>query len=76
MLRGHDHYLEGFKHYEKYIEYPILTLNTRCYHPETIEGRYSESLCVASWVKSKLPDVHKLPIPRKFLDNNYPIKNV
>ena len=72
MLRGHDHYLEGFRHYEKYIEYPILTLNTRCYQPDMMKGPYSKSLCVARWVKGKLPQVHIIPVPRDDLEKVYP----
>jgi hypothetical protein len=71
MLRGHDHYLEGFRHYKKYIEYPLLTLNTRCYQPDMMKGPYSKSLCVARWVRGKLPEVHIISVPEEHLNRVY-----
>jgi hypothetical protein len=76
MLRGHDHYLEGYKIFTKYVQYPLLTLNTRCYQPDMMKGPYSKSLCVARWVKGKMPEVHMLSIPRKHLVTYYPNRNV
>lgn len=71
MLRGHDHYLEGFRHYKKYIEHPLLTLNTRCYQPDMMKGPYSKSLCVARWVRGELPEVHILSVPEVHLKRVY-----
>ena len=71
MLRGHDHYLEGFRHYKKYIDYPLLTLNTRCYQPDMMKGPHSKSLCVARWVREKLPEVHIISVPEVHLNRVY-----
>ena len=60
MLRGHDHYIDGYKYYTKYEHKQILTLNTRCIQPDMMDGPYSECLCVARWGKGKLPRVHRL----------------
>ena len=69
MLRGHDHYLEGYRHYEKYVENPMLTLNTRCIQPDMMGGPYSNYLCVARWVPGKLPEVHKIEAREDILEN-------
>lgn len=66
MLRGHDHFMAGFKHYEKYEEKNILTLNTRFWNPGTAEGSGPPNLCIARWVKGAMPVVHKIKAPHRF----------
>lgn len=63
MLRGHDHYIEGHKYYEKYKHHQILTLNTRCIQPDMMDGPCSDTLCMARWEKGKIPTVYKLKTP-------------
>ena len=63
MLRGHDHYLDGYKHYKKYEDKQILTLNTRCWQPDTPGGPCAPNLCVARWVKGAMPEVKKIKVP-------------
>ena len=71
MLRGHDHYLEGYRHYEKYEDRQILTLNTRCWQPDTQGGPYAPNLCVARWVKEAMPEVKKIKAPEEQLKRVY-----
>jgi len=65
MLRGHDHYLDGHRHYEKYEEKQMLTLNTRCIQPDTMGGPYAPCLCVARWVRDALPKVYQIEAPEE-----------
>jgi hypothetical protein len=68
MLRGHDHYLVGYRHYEKYEEKSMLTLNTRCIQPDTMGGPYAEQVCIARWVKDAMPEIYEIKTPRSFLE--------
>lgn len=67
MIRGHDHFIEGFRYYEKYEQNQMLTLNTRCIQPDMIDGPYSDKLCVALWQKDQIPQVHILEVPKSKL---------
>ena len=71
MLRGHDHYLEGYRLYEKYEEKSMLTLNTRCIQPDTMGGPYAPYLCVARWVSGAIPKVYRLDCPQEALRKVY-----
>ena len=72
MLRGHDHFIEGYRYYKKYEKKQILTLNTRCIQPDVMGGPYSECLCVARWESGKLPTVHILKAPKDQLEKTDP----
>jgi hypothetical protein len=63
MLRGHDHYIEGHKYYEKYKDHQMLTLNTRCIQPDMIDGPCSDTLCIARWEHEQIPTVYNLKTP-------------
>ncbi|MDC0050845.1 metallophosphoesterase, partial [Verrucomicrobia bacterium] len=72
MLRGHDHYLDGYKHYERYVENQMLTLNTRCIQPDTMGGPHAPYLCVARWAQDKLPKVHQIATDEAALGKVHP----
>ena len=72
MLRGHDHYIEGHRYYEKYKINQMLTLNTRCIQPDMMDGPYSDNLCVAKWDKDEIPRVHILKAPKEQLEITEP----
>ena len=68
MLRGHDHYLEGHRHYERYEDKNMLTLNTRCWQPDTNGGPGAPYLCLARWVKGCMPEVHRIKAPKDLME--------
>jgi hypothetical protein len=76
MLRGHDHYLVGYRHYEKYEEKSMLTLNTRCIQLDTMGGPYAEQVCIARWVKDSMPEIYEIKTPRSFLKKVHPPEKV
>ena len=41
-----------------------------------MKGPYSKSLCVARWVRGKLPRVHIIPVPTEDLRKVYPEASV
>jgi hypothetical protein len=75
MLRGHDHYLDGHRYYEKYMneDKQMLTLNTRCIQPDMMDGPYSKQVCIARWTrKTILPEIHEILAPKDILMDVFP----
>ena len=70
LLRGHDHFVDGHKWYDRYQEYGVLTLNTRCFHPD-LRANKSQYLAVARWVDNQLPEVHRISVPAEVIDEIY-----
>jgi len=71
LLRGHDHFVNGHKWYDQYEQKAVLTLNTRCFHPD-LRQPTSQHLAMARWVEGRLPEVHRIAVPEPVLRDMYP----
>jgi calcineurin-like phosphoesterase family protein len=76
MLRGHDHYAERYRFFEKYQKHPVLTINTICYRQNgELLGPLARPVVIAKWDCGKMPSVHILTIPPALIERFYGSQN-
>jgi hypothetical protein len=73
MIRGHDHVEERFAVYPAWARHPALTINTMSHRlPREVFGAYERVPVVARWVRGELPEVRRLLVPPRLIQEIYP----
>ena len=72
MIRGHDHFDERYRLYERYEKNPVLTINTMSRRlAREWRGPLERCPCIGRWIPGQVPEVHRIEIPPEAIQAVY-----